>query len=251
MKTLCALWLSITAGHASSVLMADFSDPPFDNSPPDFGEIAGTDGWTTNEPTADFSFIVDWNGTQAAGLGGAFVAPTLPDVNLSHAVTRPLVGTTLSLDFSITAAEFAPGKDNFGFSLSADSGTLMSVAFESPGGVGDLEIAWYDSAGTRSTLAPSLDVLYGTTYSLTITFDLSGADVTFDASLASSNTQMWSGTLAGQASSQISSFSANYEMVDDSDSFLIFDNLNVIPEPQSGVLCLVAGAIGLLRRRRK
>jgi hypothetical protein len=250
---LAATMVSVTSGFGASTLMEDFEGLMFtDTATPQ--EIAGFGGWVDDE-SVDFSFLGLVGGSQAAIFGPIFEAPTNAsgEAHLSHEITRNLAGTEFSVEFSIAGPDFVPGEDNFGFSLWDGATSLFSIAFETPGGVGidtnGLQIIWYDSSGTRHTIGSGADILYSpSAYALTVTFETSGADIDFDAML---NNLAFSGTLVGEAGSGIDSFSADFSNINAGDSFLAFDNLSIVPEPQTAVLGLLALVGFALRRRRR
>lgn len=240
--------------NAATTYSGDFEAPPFGlpNSP-----IHGIDGWVADEPVGslsgdDLSFVVGWNGSQSAGLGGAFDSPGAGSVNLDHNVAMSLSGSSFSVDFAVISPLFAPGADTFGFSFLGSSGDLFKIAFEAPGGAtGDLEIAWYNGA-TRNVLTPiSYDIFYDSTYSLTVSFTDDGTDALFNANLmAGASSTPFSGAITGQAAASLTGIGADYTVVDDGDSYLVFDNIVMVPEPQSWLLTMACLCGALLRRRR-
>ncbi len=246
--------------------MTGFENPPFapyDGVDPESGQIAGTDGWSINNSVVAVSFVVDaWDPdgagsspfTQAAGLGGLFDSPGAGEnVDLTQQVSLGLNSLVFAVDFAVVPADLFPGQDAFGFTISSASASepLMRVAFEPPGGNGDLEIAWYDNLGNRNLITPeSQDIFYNGTYSLSLDFTESGADAAFTGSLSGTNSASFSGVLAGQSGTTVNSVGADFDVVDDADNYMVFDNLVVIPEPQSAVLLMVSFSLCLLRRRR-
>ena len=257
--TIGGLALSLTAASstfAATTFSDDFEAPPYGgvNSP-----IHGINGWVADKPVGDLSgddlsFVATWNGSQSAGLGGAFDTPsgTTGAVNLDHSISRSLSDTSFSVDFAVIAPVFEIGADTFGFSFLGSSGDLFRIAFEAPGGVsGDLEVAWYDGA-TRNVLTPiSLDIFYGSTYTLTVDFSDSGADTLFSADIiAGAVSTPFGGTITGTAGAGLTGIGADYIVVDDGDSYLVFDNLVVVPEPQTWLLTMSC-LFGLMLRRRR
>jgi hypothetical protein len=250
---LAATIVSVTTGFGGATLTEDFEGAMFtDTGTPQ--EIAGFGGWVDDE-SVDFSFLGVLGGSQAAVFGPIFEAPTNAsgEAHLSHEVTRPLAGTEFSIELSISGPDFVPGPDNFGFSLWNGSTSLFKIAFETPGGVGvgenGLQIKWYDSSGTSHAIGSGADVFYSpSAYALTVTFEANGADIDFDAML---NDLAFSGTLLGEAGNGIDSFSADFVNINGGDSFLTFDNLSIVPEPQTAVLGLLALVGFALRRRRR
>ncbi len=243
-----AVFVSVTNGFGAATLVENFEGLEFnDTLTPQV--IDGVGGWADDE-TVDFSFLGMLNGSQAAVFGPIFEAPTGTEASLRHEVTRALAGTEVSLNFSVVGPDFLPGQqDGFGFSLWDGPTSLFSLSFEPPGGVGggDLQIFWADSSGTPNTPTVPSDIFYALGYDLDMTFTASGANVDFSVDI---NGFVFGGTLAGAAGSNITDFSADYTQVDDGDSFLLFDNVSIIPEPQTAVLGLLALVGFGLRRRR-
>lgn len=260
---------SLLAAHAASAVsyMTDFENPPFlpfDGVDPASGQIAGTDGWQINSSVNAISFVVDlWDpdgggpmpGTQAAGLGGYFDTPGDGEsVNLTHQVALNLSSLAFAVDFAVaSSSNLFPGQDSFGFSISTATlpEPLLRVAFEPPGGNGDLEIAWYDNAGNRNLITPiSQDIFYGGTYKLSLDFAASGADAAFTGSISGSNSASFSGVLAGFSGASVDSIGADFDVIDNADNYLVFDNFTAVPEPQSAVLLIFGFSLCLLRRKR-
>ncbi|MGI9243822.1 MAG: PEP-CTERM sorting domain-containing protein [Verrucomicrobiales bacterium] len=267
--SIATLMGSLLAAHGASAAgyMTGFENPPFapyDGVDPASGQIAGTDGWTINTPVVAVSFVVDsWDpdgsdpipASQAAGLGGYFDTPGADaNVDLSKQVALGLSSLVFAVDFAVIAStDLFPGQDSFGFSITSASfpEPLMRVAFEPPGGNGDLEIAWYDNAGNRNLITPeSQDIFYNGTYNLSLEFAASGADVSFSGNLSGTNSEAFSGTLTGLSGALVDSIGADFDVIDDADNYLVFDNFMAVPEPQSAMLLLLSGSLCLLRRRR-
>jgi len=233
-----------------------FEDPAFPNS---LGEVAGTDGWAINSGVTDLSFVVSsWSSgfapaSQAAGFGGYFSNPGAPGtvVDLTHPVSILLTSVTFDVDFAVMGADAFPGQDALSWVFAGSSNPLLRVAFEPPGGAGDLELAWYDNSGTRHLISPvSQDIFYDSSYHLNVAFSASGVDAAFVATLTGTGSVAFSGSLPGEGKTVLTDVGARLTVIDGSDSFLVFDNFSAVPEPQSACLVFLAFAGLSLRRRR-
>jgi hypothetical protein len=174
-------------------------------------------------------------------------------VDLTHQVSIDLPTLAFAVDFAVIPSDLMPGQDSFGFSISTGSLSepLIRIAFEPPGGNGDLEIAWYDNLGTRNLITPdSQDIFYNGTYKLNLDFAPSGADAAFTGSISGTNSASFSGVLIGHAGTTVESIGADFDVIDNADNYMVFDNFVAVPEPQSAAMLILSFSLCLLRRRR-
>lgn len=262
LKVIALLLGSTLGAGAATTYTTGFEEPTFDP----FGDVGGSDGWTIDNTVPGISFLnpFDADGaggnpaSQAGALGGSVDSPgpAGTQVNLMHPVIIPLTSFRFDVDFAVigSGASF-PGIDNFGWSFMGDSNAvtpLLRIAFEAPGGNGDLEIAWYDNLDTRHVLAPSMDVFYGSTNHLSVAFSQSGGDAAFTATISSLNAVGFSGVLAGEAATTVTDIGVNFDVAaagGNGNNFIILDNLAAIPEANS-ILLLLVGLLGFARRHR-
>jgi hypothetical protein len=217
--------------------------------------VAGQDGWTINDSTPDLSFFASYNFTDAAALGGYYDDPALTNVTLSHGASLPLVQTSLGMDFAIVPSTVSfPGQDAFGWSFfNALGNNLLSIQFE-PDNIDPtlLNVTWTTGAGAATSTVLAIE--YNGPYKLNVDFTtLGGSNAGFTASITSSNSVSFNGTLPGLAGETVASFGQNFVKKGASagDNYMIIDNLAVVPEPSTGLMVLAALAIPLTVRRRK
>lgn len=251
------LGLFISTNVAADGYTTDFESPEFGDP---FGQVAGTGEWVIDNGISDLSFIVSsWDpdgggplpASQAAGLGGFYDSPGAAgtEVNLTRAVSLGLDSAEFDVDFTVIAptASF-PGVDTYGFSFKSPTSDLLRIAFEPSDGAGDLELFWYDEADTKHSILK--DIMFYGTYHLSVDFHRSGVDSMFEAAVTGTNAINFSGILAGQAGATLTAIGADFDVVGDGDGFLTFDNLSVVPEPNTGLLLLVSALCSCVRRRR-
>jgi hypothetical protein len=248
------LFGTVVSASAIVTYTSDFEEPTFDP----FGDVAGMDGWVIDSGVEGISFLQPYVGSQAGAIGGSIDTPGGPgtQVNLTHAVSIPLTSFVFDVDFSVIGSSLSfPGVDNFGWSFLTDSAPLtplLRIAFEKPGGVGDLQINWYDNTGALTNTTD--DIQYNSELHLNVAFSPNGADADFIISLTGGNTTTYVGTLVGAGSEVVETLGADFDVQvgGDGDNFMVFDNLaatEAIPEP-SATLLLLPGLFVLLRRRR-
>ena len=248
------------AATAATTYSTSFDDPPFEPGP--FGDenpVSDFDGWIDDTDVDFISFLNDSplggaSSPQAAVLGGAFASPGPmgTEVNLFHPISIDLVSLDFFVDFSIQGSTVdAPGADNFGFSVFDGADPLMRVAFENTAPAGFLEIVWYDNSDTRNTLPGNPALPYSASSTLTLDFTPSGGDAFFNATVASGNSVSFSGTLPGEGATVADNIGVDFDVQEDGDNFIVFDNFtaSAVPEPGSSILALL-GLTVFLRRRR-
>jgi hypothetical protein len=217
--------------------------------------VAGQNGWSINDSTADLSFFVTYNFTDAAAVGGYYDAPALPDVRLSHGVSLPLVQTSLGADFAIVPSTLSfPGRDTFGWSFYNGSGSNLLTIMLEPDTSNPvlLNATWSTGAGGMSSTG--LGVEYNGPYSFHVEFsNAGGGNAAFTATLVGANSVSWSGTLPGMANETLASFGENWRKGTGAagDNYMLMDNVFVVPEPSSIFILAGSVAVPLLARRRR
>lgn len=246
---LLAACLSVQTVSAVSY-MTGFEPPQYEVNN-ELADVAGQNGWVIDDPTEDISFFVEWpdSSNHGAAIGGFFDVPNGTSAELSRAIGRPLAGTKVSLDFFVQSStnEF-PGRDSFFFHI----GDEFTLALEPSVDFADqFEVAWYDSANTRTS--SGWDIFYDSEYGLDLEFSDSG----FSATITGSEVLAFSGALPGAATGTFDHFGAGWALDPQAqefgDNFLAFDNLDIrdVPEPalSSVVFAGVVGLLTVVRRR--
>lgn len=255
---------SLLAGPAANAqaLLAGFDSPQY-NTDNVAGDVAGQNGWTIDDATADLSFFVVWGylgseaGNNAAAVGAYLDSPVEPRVELSNTYGGSLVNSLTSLKFSVepSTSEF-PGRDSFGWTFrDSESDSLLSISLEpNPLFPDRLQVVWYDNADVRT--ATGYDLFYSGAYDLSVAIVGSGANASFSATITGMEALPFTGSLNGAAGATLSTFGASIardpSAAEYGDNYLIFDNvsLTVIPEPASAMLAAMGLLFAAGRRRR-
>lgn len=265
-KILLGAVVALLPASASAFLTATF---PSGTYGPAGTQIAGKDGWTLTgdnlyNPLDDngstYSNYLD--GSLSATIGGYYVTPASPGdldatVSLNHTAVVGLQYLHFYADFAIQSSnEDSPGRDGFGFSFKdASNNNLFTISLV------PVASALNDAFQVRYTLGgdPQQNAKYGTedmfiyhngNYFVDLKFTENGDNPTFSATIIGSNTKTFTGTATGMGSAQVETFGAEWNVIDGGSNGLIFDDLNVIPEPSSSLLLCLAG-LGLISRRRR
>jgi hypothetical protein len=216
-------------------------------------QLAGQDGWVIDDNTPNLSFFVNWNGSNAGALGGYHDVPIGTSARLSHPVSLPFAESSFGADFGVIPSTVTfPGRDSFGFSVHNTSGfNLVTIRFQ-PDTVNSnlLNITW--STGASSSVTTGWAIEYDGFYHLEMDFAQVGSDIQFGATVSSTNTVTFNGTLPGLAGETWGSIGSDFVLTTGTagDNYMVFDNINVVPEPSMSVFLSVVAMGGLLRRRR-
>lgn len=246
--------LSVSAG--AQPFSTGFGDNPGDGvynamDGIDVADLAGQDGWQVNDATRRISFMATRAGSLAGGLGGLFDEPVEPTVTVRRNTDLPLAGARFRADFSISPSEFVPGQDIFGFSFSDDGASqLFNVSFE-PQVIQDNVLRVRSSTLGDAAISSGYGVFLGGDYNISIDFIPAGLDdINFQVTLVGTNTESFGGLIPGAGASSIGSFGVFYQTLSNSDSYISFDNLALVPEPGS-LMLLALSAVGLVLNRRR
>jgi hypothetical protein len=278
-----AVNLALAGSLCAAGYYTDFEDFDYGDmtTPPNSAK-----GWTINDSAPDASFIQFagsapiWGGASAT-LG--YVAPLQnTQIYLSRAVSVPLTtgtGTTFSTKFqvvdSVSGANGAGARDTFGFRLQNTTGDNLFSFYLNPFDQDPTPqtdtafhtFSWSTGNGVPTVVLDSPPVAAQETFAYTFTvnfFDIGGGDVGFDADV---NGSEFSGTLTGLATENIGRLGAFWNLTNTTyltdpgdplfeegyyggSNFLIFDNVNLVPEPSSALLLGLA-ALGFVTRRRR
>ena len=265
--------LALNQARSATGYWSTFDSPTYDTSTgalPNFPkDLAGQDGWVINSanapgtgtqtnPSQLSTFVTFGGGNFAGTLGGQWSTPNTRDVLLSHSATAPLLGTEFSVDLTIQNPHPLSGfEDTFGVSLKdGSSSNLIRFQFEpaaTPANPTDaMKVVWYDASGTPTSAG--VNVFYGGSFNLSVTFTGSGADAAFSATIAGATNYDFGGLLSGAAAANIDTVNFDWKVNDASvanagTNYLTFDNL-AVPEPSS-MLTGALALLGLAARRRR
>jgi len=127
--SLLVLSLALSAG-ASPLYLSNFDATLGDIN----SDVSGRDGWLISDTSEQFSFVADWMGRKAIGLGDASAVdspPTGSRVTLAKGIGAMVGATSFSLDFALidSTADFGPflNRDRFGFSFFEAGSELFSI----------------------------------------------------------------------------------------------------------------------------
>jgi hypothetical protein len=224
-------------------------------------EIAGTDGWGINDATVGLSFLVNWNGSKAAALGGLVDSPSASTVGLNHAYTDTFGNTSVAFNFTIVdSSDTYPDRDTFAVSLYNGSGNLFKILFTPNSQTGtpdsDPNAQWNLSyvAGAGPTVSLTQGVLEGGTYSLSLLLSPNGSSTNFNLTVSGGTTANRTGTIAVNPSSATTNFGVLWTPTSGpsnaGSNYFLFDNLAVVPEVSSSLLFCFTG-LGLVARRKR
>ena len=237
-------------------------------------DLAGQDGWSINDPTANVSGLQnlggEW-GSRAAYLG--FATPSVSSVFVSHAVSTPMVDTvgnvngTFSALFRVIDSDSNGGldssnRDTFGFKLENAAGdNLFSFHLIPFAQVASPELnngfhtyAWSTGNNSPTAVLPSVASAEenAPSYLFSVSFSQGvGSDVNFTASVGN---QSFGGVIPNSNTETITKIGAFMNAFSTpattGSNYMNFDNVSLIPEPSSALLGLLGASFALGRRRR-
>lgn len=186
---------------------------------------------------------------------------------LSSTVGTP--ATSFSAIFQIYDSDSTYGtgsevRDNFGFRLQNAAGynlfSLVLTPFKQAAPLlpeDDLaysQVSWSTGTGIPQLVAGGYSTQEGQSYTFGVTFapSLTPGNVAFSANISGVN--FFAGELEGLANEEIKEFGAFWKptssLSDPGSNSMVFDNINVVPEPSSALLGLLGASFAFLRRRR-
>jgi hypothetical protein len=230
-KPLISLILGIPASLPATELSTGFG-AEYNHSV----EVSGQNDWSIDDPTANLTFFVRLNGSDAAAFGGFYDIPAGPETILSHPVGIPLAGASLQVSLAfLSSTSLYPGTDSFGWSLNDPAGNnLFTLRFVPVTGTpGSLEITWSTGAGPQ--VSTNRTISYSAPCTLDLKFDAAGAVNTgFTVAIAGATSFSFSSSLSGLAGSTWNSVSAHFIVGGAvcGDDFMIFDNLSATSLPK-------------------
>ena len=226
-------------------------------------EIDGFDGWIDSETTNhNLSFLVNWNGSNAAAYGGLFDVPISSTVGLTHAYGEALGITSAAFNFTIVDSNnLFPNRDVFSFSFKSSGSNLFSIIFTpvvpNPADpAADPNAQWNLSyqAGAGPTVSLSAGILEGGTYSMNLLLSANGSSTDFGLTISGGSVENRIGTIPVNPSSIASDFGVFWTpsagAANAGSNYFLIDNVAVIPEASSALLGLLGASVGLIRRRR-
>ena len=240
---------------------------PFSVFQPVGTQVGGKDGWTvigdsTYTPTDanGLSLTSTLNGSTCAALGGYYYAanPAETPIYLTHSASTWLESTSFAVTFAIQGAvegDERPGRDGFGFTLQNDNRDNLLTISLAPAASPSLryQVLYTVGAGSPQAAKNGADDMYidvNGLYSLDLKFTENGANPTFSATVTGSDVQTFNGTATGLGSELVGNMGALWNVIDNGNNIILFDNIAIVPEPSTSLLAGLA-TIGLLRRRRR
>lgn len=226
-------------------------------------EIDGYDGWVDSETTnQNLSFLVNWNGSNAAAYGGLFDVPISSTVGLTHAYGDALGITSAAFDFTIVDSNNTfPNRDVFSFSFKSGASNLFSIIFTpvvpNPANpAGDPNAQWNLSyqAGAGPAVSLTQGVLEGGTYSLNLLLSPNGGSTDYNLTVSGGTAENRTGTIAVNPGSVATDFGVFWTpsagAANAGSNYFLMDNFAVVPEPSSALLGLLGASFAFARRRR-
>lgn len=274
--SVCALAISaIVASTPTAVAVSGFNttfDPYTPNLP-----LSGQDGWTTNDPSQPLSpnttsYVGESNyvgnipgygvgsdywGKIGGGLtsNGAPIIPGMVTSDVGHGVN--LTGATafaFSVQFALTSSLAAT--DTFGWAITM-GGTNYATLLFTPNAPNQFNVSLSSSLGTTTT---NYAVIYNSPYFLDISIDKSGNLTTWIDGGEVGLTNIHVSNSAPETITAVSAtwtvanpgYNPNNSATTVNDNALIFNNFNVVPEPSTVGLSIIAGLgmCGIMLRRR-
>lgn len=266
-----ALLLAGTYAANAATYSTTFEGPPYPAVGTD-ADLNGLDGWSVSDTSTGFlSFVTEvvepiGGSTNYGGVGGLFDAPSSPVVSVSHGYTAQLGNITYNLRVSLLdSTNSFPNRDSFGITLLSGGSNLFSINLtptvtdpatpeaSSSDGVWDMS---YTAGGNTVTLNQAL--IEGGLYDLALTFSPSGANQTsFVLGTTGDATLTRNGSFAVNPATLVGGIGFEHRVTGAADPFnnsgdnaLLFDNINVVPEPSSVLLVGLAGFGFAFRRVR-
>jgi hypothetical protein len=230
-------------------------------------QIGGKDGWYVTgdslyNPLDDrgASYSNYLNTSLGAQLGGYFIVPEPGDntISLMHSTFEGLQYASFSVKFALQPSnEGQPGRDGFGLTFrNGDDENLLTISLTPDNTTVELDSFQVQYTVGAGSMKPAKDangdnmfIYYNGQYTLSFAFAQNGANPTFSATVAGSNSQTFTDVATGLGSEVIESMGAVWNVIDSGNNGIIFDNVNLIPEPSTALLAGLA-SLGLLRRRR-
>lgn len=238
------------------------------------GDLNGQGGWSTTESTPDASYVVPASGdfgTKSGFLG--FVS----SVSSSEVYVKNSFGGVTNLanaQFSVMFQVFdstngaQASRDTFGFRLKDSAGTNLFSFFLNPatqsanptGTLGQWSFGYTTGNGTQVPFYsnPEQTLVYAADevleYEMTVSFAEVGLSGDVQMNVAINGFTIGGGQLNGLASSSINEVGVFWRPTlgasSPGDNGIVFDNINVVPEPGIASLAGIAGLLCLMARRR-
>ena len=222
-------------------------------------------------------------GSRTASLGftaNLVLDPGATDVYASYrygaSASTPLLSSTVGTPATSFSAIFeiydsdstygtgAEVRDNFGFRLQNAAGyNLFSLIFTPFKQAAPLlpedevafsQLSWSTGTGIPQVVAGGYSAMEGQSYTFGVTFapSVTPGNVAFSANISGVN--FFTGELVGLANEEIKEFGAFWKptssLSDPGSNSMVFDNINLVPEPSSALLGLLGASFAFLRRRR-
>ncbi len=202
-------------------------------------------------------------------IGGLASAPDSTTVGVSHAYSGVLGGTVYNLRVALVDSTDGFARDSFGITLLNGSSSVFSLDLTptvvvpvapdpmGPDPTGANDGIWtFSYAGGATTDTINQAIIENGFYDLALSFIADGAGGTdFSLTTTGANSAFATGNVAVDPNAAITAlgFTWSTSFVDPAnagDNYLMFDNINIVPEP-SAVLLLGLTGLGFVFRRSR
>lgn len=217
------------------------------------------DGWSTSQDNS-MSHLIAWGEPKDSNMRGAFGGAYVPGFSTPVTLTMEstVYGASVGMSMEVLLLAGELGRDSFEVSLdTVAGGDLVSLVFfpaiSGPDGVPVWELGYRIGDATAVTYT-TIEVRENSWYNIEAAFTGSEYSLTFGNTLgtttfASGAIDGFDSATSGLGDLEFSWVKAPGTDVEYGDNYILFDNINIVPEPSVALLSGVASLM-LLRRRR-
>jgi hypothetical protein len=247
--------LALGAGYVTQ-----FDSPPFNG--PDT-TVVGVDGWTLNDTNQDIAAILMnaiTPGSPGLAFGdGDFAPPASGNttIGLTNSYTEFVAGTKATFSFRLIDSSSGTFADRDGFGFSIQSGTdSIEILFESiddtlPANNGASWKVGHSVNGGSTTYFPaSIGLEDNSVYTFSLSITASGANSNVGINISGASDSFIAPISPTASASSFSFLWRDQGAAGFDSSYLLVDNLSVVPEPSAMALLAAAGLGFSVRRRR-